>query len=190
MVIEQQGETVMHESGNPAPQVPPEVARYLAGAPPESGQFDFLIGDWDVSAIRYKEDGSELLQYKARWNAVHLNEGRMVMDDFKALAPNGQPISSYVTLRTYSEASRRWEMTGLQALQPSAGAVWHGVWTDGEMLLDATGKDPSGILIKTKIRFFGISKSGFSWESSISRGEGKTGWRTASLRAQPLASGS
>ena len=78
----------------PTPQVPPDVIRYLQGAPPESQQFDFLIGDWDVAATRYKEDGSVLLQYRATWLARHLNEGRMVMDDFKALAPTGQNVSS------------------------------------------------------------------------------------------------
>lgn len=29
-----------------APQVSADVARYLRGAPPESQQFKFLIGDW------------------------------------------------------------------------------------------------------------------------------------------------
>ncbi len=48
-------------------QVPPDVIRYLQDAPPESQQFDFLIGNWDVAATRYKEDGSVLLQYRASW---------------------------------------------------------------------------------------------------------------------------
>jgi hypothetical protein len=34
----------------------------------------------------------------------------------------GQAISSYVTLRTYSETHRRWEMAGLAALQPAGTA--------------------------------------------------------------------
>ncbi|MEO5669460.1 MAG: hypothetical protein ABIR26_02110 [Ramlibacter sp.] len=169
------------------PQVPPEVVRYLEGAPPESRQFDFLIGDWDVTATRFKDDGTALLEYKARWNAVHLNGGRMVMDDFQALAPTGQPISSYVTLRTYSEATRRWEMTGLQALQPSGSAVWHGVFTNGEMLLDVIGKDPAGNVVKTKIRFFDILTNGFSWESSMSRDDGQSWRKSAALRAARVA---
>ncbi len=49
----------------PMAQVPPDVLRYLKGASPESRQFDFLIGDWDVAATRYKGDGSVLLQYRA-----------------------------------------------------------------------------------------------------------------------------
>ena len=34
----------MSESNIQPQQIPPDVARYLAGAPPESRQFDFLIG--------------------------------------------------------------------------------------------------------------------------------------------------
>jgi len=173
----------VEESRSQAPQVPPEVARYLRGAPPESRQFDFLIGEWDVSATRYKEDGSTLFQYKAGWSAKPLNEGRMVMDDFKAYTPTGEAISSYVTLRTYSEATRRWEMAGLSALQPAMSAQWHGEWKDGEMLLEASGKDPSGAMVQTRIRFHDIASDSFSWESRASRDEGKTWIKTASLLA-------
>jgi hypothetical protein len=176
-------EQIVQESKSQAPQVPPEVARYLKGPLPEGQQFDFLIGDWDVAATRYKEDGSPLFQYKASWNAKYLNDGRMIVDDFKAYAPTGQAVSSYVTLRTYSEATHRWEMAGLSALQPAASAEWYGELKDGEMLLDASGKDPAGKMVKTKIRFFNIAKNSFSWESKVSRDESKTWIKTASLLA-------
>jgi hypothetical protein len=166
-----------------APQVPPDVARYLRGAPPESQQFKFLIGDWTVAATRYKPDGSVLFQYKASWSAQYLNEGRMIVDDFKAYAPTGQAISSYVTLRTYSETHRRWEMAGLAALQPAGTAEWVGEWKDGEMLISATGKDPAGNWIKTKIRFFNIAERSFEWESHASMDDGQTWSRAASLLA-------
>lgn len=175
------------ESKSQAPQVPPEVMRYLKGPPPEGQQFDFLIGNWDVAATRYKEDGSPLFQYKASWNAKYLNEGRMIVDDFKAFAPTGQAVSSYVTLRTYSEATHRWEMAGLSALQPAASAEWFGELKDGEMQLDAIGKDPAGKLVKTKIRFFNIETNSFSWESKVSRDEGKTWVKTASLLASRVS---
>ena len=175
------------ESKSQAPQVPPEVARYLKGQSLEGQQFDFLIGNWDVAATRYKEDGFPLFQYKASWNAKYLNEGRMIVDDFKAYAPTGQAVSSYVTLRTYSEATHRWEMAGLSALQPAASAEWYGELKDGEMLLDAIGKDPAGNMVKTKIRFFNVEKNSFSWESKVSRDEGKTWVKTASLLASRVS---
>jgi hypothetical protein len=173
----------MPESPASSVQIPPDVARYLKGATPESRQFDFLIGEWDVAATRYKEDGSVLFQYPATWSAQSLNDGRMIVDDFKARGPSGHGISSFVTLRTYSEVTQRWEMAGLAALQPAAAVEWHGRWHDGEMLLDAAGKHPEGKVVRTKIRFFNIQQDRFDWESQVSLDEGKSWNKTASLVA-------
>jgi hypothetical protein len=180
--ITTRGKTVQ-EPDSQALQIPPDVARYLAGAPPESQQFDFLIGDWTIEAARYKPDGSTFLKYKAIWNAKYLNEGRMIVDDFKAYAPTGQAVSSFVTLRTYSETNHRWEMTGLAALQPAVSAEWFGEWKDGEMLMSATGKDPAGNVVRSKIRFFHIAKDSFEWESQVSLDDGRTWSKTATLLA-------
>jgi hypothetical protein len=180
--ITARGQTVQESKPQPS-QIPPDFARYLRGAPPESQQFNFLIGDWALEATRYKADGSVLFQYKATWNAKYLNEGRMIVDDFKAYAPAGQVISSYVTLRTYSETSHRWEMTGLAALQPAVNAEWFGEWKDGEMLMSATGKDPAGNVVRSKIRFYRITKDSFEWESQVSLDDGKTWSKTAALLA-------
>jgi hypothetical protein len=179
---QQQGKN-MPDSKN---QVPPDVTRFLKGATPASRQFDFLIGDWDVTAKRFNADGTVLFQYKANWTARHLNEGRMIMDDFKALAPTGQEISSFVTLRTYSEVSSRWEMTGLAALQPAPNAEWNGIWTDGEMRLEAFGLNGEGKRIKTRIRFFNIEKNNFEWQSKASLDDGMSWALTAALTASRI----
>jgi len=165
-------------------QVPPEVARYLRGPGSESKQFDFLVGDWAVEATRYNEDGTPAFNYPASWSARYLNEGRMVMDDFQALGPSGAPVSSFVTLRTYSELTKRWELVGLQALQPSVPTEWHGTSKDGQMLLDAIATLPNGNRVHTKIRFFDINPESFSWESSMSLDQGNTWRKTASLKAK------
>jgi hypothetical protein len=173
----------MTDQQTPAPAIPPEVLRYIKEPVAESKQFDFLIGEWTVDGVRYKEDGTPLLKYKAVWSAVHLNGGRMVMDDFKALGPAGQPVSSFVTLRTYSEATHRWELAGLQALSPSMPSEWYGVAKEGEMLLDATARTPAGDTVKTRIRFFNIAAESFSWESLMSLDQGKSWRKVAELKA-------
>jgi hypothetical protein len=154
---------------------------------PESRQFEFLIGEWDVAASRYKPDGSVLLHYQGTWSARYLNEGRMVLDDFKALAPSGEEVSSYVTLRTYSEVTHRWEMSGLAALQPAVAVEWHGEWKDGEMRIDAFGTDPKGGPVRNRIRFFLIERDRFSWDSNISLDDGKTWVLVSSLTATRAA---
>ena len=173
----------MPESSVSSASIPPDVARYLKGGTPETKQFGFLIGEWDVAATRYKEDGSVLFQYSADWQAQYLNEGRMIMDDFKARGPSGQTISSFITLRTYSEVTQRWEMVGLAALQPATAVEWHGCRREAEMLLDAAGKNPEGKVVRTKIRFFRIEQDSFAWESTTSHDDGRSWIKTAALVA-------
>ena len=165
------------------PQIPPEVQRYLRGAPAESRQFDFLVGDWDISVTRYSPDGSVLLKYPARWSAKSLHDGRMMLDDFTAYSASGKELSSYVTLRTYCEATERWEISGLGALQPATNARWHGQWKDNEMQTEAIGADANGTSIRNRIRFFSIEGDRFAWESRVSFDDGKTWFLVASLTA-------
>lgn len=170
------------QNSNASPtSIPPRVARYLGGPIREDRQFDFLVGDWTVQATKFNPDGTVLANYAAIWNARHLNDGRMLMDDFKALAPDGRAVSSFVTLRTYSAESGRWEMAGLAAMQPTARMVWHGTWADGEMHIFASGADPSGREVQTRIRFSDIAPERFVWTSESSTDGGATWVRTASL---------
>jgi hypothetical protein len=124
-----------------------------------------------------------LFQYKAKWEAKYVNDGRMIIDDFKACSPSGEEISSFVTLRTYSETTQRWEMQGLAALQAAAATEWYGNWQDGEMLLNASGKSADGKTIRNTIRFFEIQKDRFAWSSKTSHDEGSRWVLTASLVA-------
>lgn len=175
------GNTV--QSNPSSPSIPAHVVRYLNGPAGDDRQFAFLIGDWNVDATKFGADGAKPVQYKATWSARYLNEGRMVMDDFKALAPDGRPISSFVTLRTYCEHTRRWEMAGLAAQQTAASMEWHGAWTGSEMQIHAAGVDPSGQHVSSRIRFSDITPDRFLWESESSFDGGKTWARTASLVA-------
>lgn len=176
----------MNATQKASASIPPEIVRYLAGGSPESRQFDFLIGHWSVAARAFNEDGTVLRQYAAHWDAQSLNGGRMVMDDFRAQTPDGRDMSSFVTLRTWCESTGRWELTGLSAFQPAVQTRWHGQWHDGEMRLEASGKDPQGFAVDTRIRFFDIEPDRFAWESHLSWDGGKTWVRTASLVASRL----
>jgi hypothetical protein len=165
--------------------MPPEIAAYVKGANTDKHrQFDFLIGHWTVDAKRYDPDGSVQLSYSGTWDAKYLNDKRMVLDDFKALSPTGQEISSFVTLRTYSEFTNRWEIAGLGAHQPSTISEWYGELKSGEMVLNATGKGPSGAEVINRIRFYHIEKNEFIWESNMSFDGGASWMKMVSLVAK------
>jgi hypothetical protein len=152
----------------------------------ENHQFDFLLGAWDVKATRRNPDGS-LVHYEADWRAVSLDEGRVIMDEFRAHGPDGQRVSNFITLRTYSPATGRWEMAGLAAGQAAPPTRWQGEWRGGEMHLDAQGADPQGRAVHTRIRFFDIQAQSFAWESQVSLDGGARWMPAASLKATRAA---
>lgn len=165
-------------------QIPPDVLAYINGADSQQHlQFDFLIGHWDVNAVRYNPDGSVQQSYKGHWEAKYLNNKRMVIDDFKALSPTGAEISSFVTLRTYSEMTSQWQIVGLGAHLPSTINEWKGVQKDKDMLLRATGTDSDGASFINKIRFYNLAEHEFLWESNLSFDDGESWIKTASLIA-------
>ena len=55
------------------------------------------------------------------------------------------------------------------------------------MQLIAIGKSPDGKTVRTKIRFFDIEQNRFAWESRMSRDDGETWIRAASLLASRRA---
>lgn len=152
--------------------------------PPEARQFDFLLGEWDCEGESFKPDGSSLVRYKARWNAKAIDDGRMIVDEFRSLDLDGRPVAFVVTLRTYREATRRWELATLFSGQPAAYVTdFNGEARDGEMWLRAASRLPSGGVAKATIRFFDIRAESFDWENTGSVDDGVTWTKVASLSA-------
>ncbi len=114
-----------------------------------------------------------MFEYAADWRAQYLCGGRIIMDEFTIRNPEGQPISSFVTLRTYSQANGRWEMAGMQALEATPMSDWHGHWQNGEMVLEFSVQGAEGKSLKNRIRFFNIKRDRFEWEIRLSTDGGQ-----------------
>ena len=165
------------------PKIPPDIERYIQGAGLESLQFDFLIGDWSVEGTRYAPSGAALMTYGGRWTAEYRHDKRIVVDDFSVHLPNGLEVSSFVTVRSYSPLTKRWEIAGLGAFQPALVGEWFGNWADGAMILQAKGSGPDGREIRNRIRFHEIMPESFHWESCISTDGGSSWVKAATLLA-------
>jgi len=165
------------------PRLPEEVARYIAGIGPEGLQFDFLIGDWTVEGTRFAPSGEAIMTYAGKWTAEYRHDRRVVVDDFSVHLTDGREVSSFITLRSYSPLTKRWEISGLGAFQPALQGEWFGVWADGAMVLHAHGKGPDGREVRNRIRFHGISPESFHWESHMSVDGGVTWVKAAALVA-------
>jgi len=150
-----------------------------------SRQFDFLLGEWRCEGARYKPDGSVLVAYEADWSAKAVDDGRMIIDEFKAVSPDGRRLFFVVTLRTYCETTGRWEMSALGAQQPAAMiSDFHGAWRDGEMRLEALSRLPNGAMAQARIRFFNIAVDRFVWANDYSLDGGLTWLKAGAFTAK------
>ena len=174
----------MSQAEDPTALVPIEgILAYRQGPPEEASQFDFLLGEWQARTTRYRPDGSEIGGYPGTWRARHLHDGRMILDEFTARLEDGSEISYMATLRTFSPATRRWEMTFLIAHQPQLITSFSGSFEDGEMKLEGSGRTLAGQPVLARVRFFEITPTSFQWETRVSLDRGATWYRDSAIAA-------
>jgi hypothetical protein len=166
---------------------PDFATAYLKGVPDRWRDFEFMLGTWSAQTFAHADDGSETLAYTGTWIVEALFDGRIIFDRFTGFLPDGRAVSNSVTLRTWCEATGRWEMTFLNSGQPNGLESFTGQRVGDEMHLEATGLDLLGRQVEAKVRFFDIRDEAFVWDQR-SRLVGSERWYLdRSIRAQRVA---
>lgn len=84
-----------------------------ANAPPELAQFDFLIGDYTVSAHAWR-DGEWTVPrpgVPARWNGRYGLDGMSIIDDWYDRDPGSDPKTDRgINVRMYDPEAGEWDM--------------------------------------------------------------------------------
>jgi hypothetical protein len=153
-------------------------ATLFAQAPaPESRQFDFLLGQWEidvqpkVSGIAAAIHGTPKLA--GTWKAWRALDGLAVEDELRVVDASGNPISLSHALRTYSKSEGRWKVQGLDAYR-SHFSESSGQLQAGEMRLNGRSLDAEGRPVLTRIRYYDIGANGFRMQQDRSSDEGRT----------------
>lgn len=142
--------------------------------------FEFSLGEWDADVVRYAPDGSVAVETNGRWSARSSFGGKVIEDNFVQQNEGIDDVAAF-TLRTYCEATQRWEMVYLWAGQPATGFMaFVGNRVGDEMHLNLQQTGPGGLLAIAQIRFFDITEDSFSWENQTSLDNGAT-WHRATL---------
>ena len=162
---------------------PAGVSAYRSGSPPEAQALDFLVGEWSASSTRYAPDGRAWVSYSGVWRARWLHDRRILLDEFTARLGDGSELSYMATLRTFSRATGRFEMTFLIAHQPQRVRSFSGVFADGELRLEAEGTTHADQPMLARVRFHSITRSSFEWESTASLDAGSTWHRDCTISA-------
>jgi hypothetical protein len=144
---------------------------------PESKQFDFLLGQWEldvqpkVSGIAAAIHGVPRLA--GTWKAWRTLDGLAVEDELRVVDASGNPISLSHALRTYSKSEGRWKAQGLDAYR-SHFSESSGQFQGGEMRLNGRSLDAEGRPVLTRIRYYDIGPNGFRMQQDRSGDDGRT----------------
>ena len=73
------------------------------------GDFDYLLGDWEFSAV-----SREFGNFRGYWSAMRLDGGQ-ILDEYRVVRDKGETFYVTSTLRSYNKVLDRWELVGMDA---------------------------------------------------------------------------
>ncbi len=148
-------------------------ARYEA----HSGDFDYLLGEWQFTAVS-RQYGN----MRGFWTAARLGEGAEIFDEYRVVGDSGETYYVTNTLRAYNANLDQWELvstergTGLQNLGTA-----HRVGNEMHIEQKFGVGTPDAALMR--IRYYDIGPEHFSWVGDRSTDGGRT-WISGSLRIE------
>lgn len=165
------------------------AGRGAAGAraltpPPEATQFDFLIGQWDltvtpkVSGLAARIHGAPKLV--GTWTATRAFDGWGVQDELRILDRSGNPSSLTSTMRFYDQAAGHWTQSSLDVYRGRFSTATAS-FSNGAMTVLSRGTDAEGRPVLVRSRFQAITPTGFRVQQDRSLDDGRT-WDEAVLR--------
>jgi len=129
---------------------------------PEASQFDFWIGDWDLT---WNDT------VKGHNTITKIMDGCTVHEQFSDPANNGRGESWSV----YNTAINKWQQTWVD--NSGAYLALEGGMKDGNMELRLEKKDKVGNTVIMSMLFSNIAKNEFDWDWRSSADNGKT-WKS------------
>jgi hypothetical protein len=146
-------------------------------APPEATQFNFLIGQWEVSA---KPKATTLGQrvhgvrpLLGTWKAWRALDGWGLEDELRLTDGSGNPLLLQHTMRFYDRTVRRWTNASID--------VYKGVSTQttaerrgADLVVSGRGTDEEGRAYIARGTFSKVTASGFTYRLDRSTDSGKS----------------
>ncbi len=147
--------------------VPKTREQIQASYDSHKGDFDYLLGDWEFTAVNQQYG-----KFRGYWSAARIDDG-LIFDEYRVVGDNAETYYVTRTLRAYNPVLDQWEListdrdTGLR----NAGT---GHRESGEMHIEQKfgvgTQNPS----TSRIRYYDIQPDRFSWTSDRSTDGGKT----------------
>jgi hypothetical protein len=161
---------------------------------PEARAFDFWIGEWDVVNHNRPAGGD-------RWHATGTATNRVypvvggcaIVEHWRGYAfPSAGHIVGF-SVRAWDRAAEQWELVLLWPVaSPPRFGNPEGRFHEGRGEFFGSFVTPAGDTVRSRLAFYDITESSFTWSNGVSRDGGESWvstWRMESTRRSPRASG-
>jgi hypothetical protein len=166
---------------------PPVRAQHGGGAEPlatrapaEATQFDFLVGQWDLTVMPQVAGLAGMIhgapKMKGTWKAWRALEGWGIEDEMRIVDESGNPRALTHFLRVYDAAGRGWKVAAADAYRgviTTSNAKWTGAAM--ELSSGATATDADGKKYVTRTRITDITPTSLKYVQERSS-DGGTKW--------------
>ncbi|MBP7549918.1 MAG: hypothetical protein KA761_06495 [Gemmatimonadaceae bacterium] len=142
-----------------------------SGADPAvSLQYDFLVGDWDVT-VTMPRAGRPALVYGATWRIRWVADGRVLMQEWS------DPYGSGVELRAFNATTRRWDGRNLYAPDPGTWYANEAELQGGVMVVTTPRQAADGTTILSREIYRPVETDRFEVSTEVSLDAGAS-WRS------------
>jgi hypothetical protein len=146
-------------------------------APPEAAQFDFLVGEWELTVTPKATGLAARLHGAPRlvgtWKVWRAFDGWGVEDELRIMDRSGNPISLTHALRTFNATRMTWLQTTLDVYRGEFTSATAGL-VRGEMVVDSRGTDAEGQAYVARMRFLDIKPGSFTVRQDRSTDGGRS----------------
>ena len=159
-------------------------------APAEAGQFNFLVGQWEL-VVRPAASGlAQRLHGAPRlvgvWKAWRALDGWGIEDELRITDASGNPAGLTHATRFYDKTAKTWKSSAID--------VYRGVFTsstsqfaNGQMTTMSRGTDADGKAYISRSRFSGISRDSFRYLQERSFDNGRTWKENLTMEAKRVS---
>lgn len=140
-------------------------------APPETAQFQFLVGRWDADYTGKRADGT-IVKGRADWRIRFILDGYALQDEWEYMDVDGNVLSHGTMYRTYDTNLGKWTI-----VEQTTGNLHFNHMTAekvGDTMVMHEEIETSNGKLKARRVFYNITQDSFDWRVDISPDGGKT----------------
>ncbi len=149
----------------------------VQAAPKESAQFDFLVGQWEITAepkaatLAQRVHGVPKLA--GTWKAWRAFDGYGIEDEIRLTDKAGNPNLLTNTTRFYETKTRHWVIAAIDVFKGQSSQST-AEFRSGDLVVSGRGVDSDGKAYISRATFLKIAPASFTYRLDRSFDDGKT----------------